>query len=231
MAQNASVPNETNIGYSDYRATVDDALRFHAERFGRENYDEFDSDAPLRGRQTVRSLYRKRHKSPCVQLGPPRRRNQQIEGIRQGFNFTRNPSSNEMIDNRSLGSPQLSFSSMTGGSNASIPSMFGSNTSGSSQSIDTISSDSSSSGLRILPKDPSRSNSRNTLNDVHSLCSSTTSLEQQMDDEDSRAGEQDSHFVVPRRINGSLNASGIKVSSHYLPREILRFHLALHVIQ
>ena len=105
MTHNAFAQNETNNGYSDFRATVDDALRFHAEKFGRENYDKFDSDVPLRGRPTVRSVYRKRHKSPCVQLGPPRRKNQQIEGIRQGFSFTRNPSSDEMIDNRSLGSP------------------------------------------------------------------------------------------------------------------------------
>ena len=210
---------QANNGYSDYRATVDDALRIHAEKFGRENYDEFDSDAPLRGMPTVRSLNRKRHKSPCVQLGPPRRKNhpkeitqkknQQFEEIRQGLSFTRNPSSDEMIDSRSLGSPQPSFSSMTHGSNASIPSMFGSNTSGSSQSIDSISSNSSSSGLRLLPKDPSRSSSTNTLDDVHSISTSTTSLEQDMVVDYSSNLKADLQFALPRTKN---DASTLKVS-------------------
>ena len=120
------------------------ASKFDAERFERsfderKNYDEL---TPLQSRPTARTDFRKGHKSKFAQLVRSTRRNQLIEADRQGFGVARNPSIAEKIDNGSLGSPQQSYSSMTGGRN----------TSGSSQSIDTISSDSSSSGLRILPK-------------------------------------------------------------------------------
>ena len=206
-------PQNSDDNNLDIRATARDLLRVHAERFGRENYDEFNPNlipnATLRGRQTIRPDYRRRRKSPCVQLVRSTKRNQPIEENRQGFSLSRNPSIAEMLDNRSLGSPQQSFSSMTHDSNASIPSMFGSNTSGSSQSIDTISSDSSSSGLRLLPKDPSRSSSTNTLDDVHSISTSTTSLEQDMDVDYSKNLDADMQFAVPRTKN---DASTLKVS-------------------
>ena len=49
----------------DRQATIDDALRIHAERFGRENYDEFDSNAQLRGRSTDRTVKPDFKKSMC----------------------------------------------------------------------------------------------------------------------------------------------------------------------
>ena len=106
----------------------------------------------------------------------------QIENNRQGYNFARNPSIPEIIAERSLGSPVPSNSSMAGGSNQSIPSLFSSNISSSRDSLDTISSETSSSGLYILPKEPSRPSSRNTCSDIHSEWTSTTSLDQEMDD-------------------------------------------------
>ena len=151
-----------------------------------ENYDEFDSNAQLRGRSTDRTVKpefkRPRRKSPCVQLGRPRRKTPQIENIRQGYSFARNHSIPEMKAELSLGSPVPSNSSLTGGSNDSIPSLFSSNISSSRDSLDTTSSETSSSGLYILPKKPSRPSSRNTCNDIHSEWTSTTSLDQEMDD-------------------------------------------------
>ena len=158
-----------------------------AERFEKENNDDLTQS---RRRLTVRNVFRKQE-NPRIQLVRSRK-NQQIEADRQGFSVTRNPSIAENIDNRSLNSPQQS------GGNVSISSTFGSNTSCSLQSIDTISSVSSSSGLYILPKDPSQSSSRNTLHDVHSLCSS---LEQQMNIENSYDLEAHSRFAVPRTEN------------------------------
>ena len=183
--------NETNF---DRQAVIDDAVRIHAERFGRENYDEFDSNTTTRGRSLghfKRPDFRKRRKSPCVELGRPSRKSDRIEINRQGYSFARNPSLPEMIPERSLESPVPSLSSMTGGSNDSIPSSLNSNISSSSNSVnsisssmnsvDTNSSESSSSGLFILPKEPSRSSSRNTFSDIHSEWSSTTALDQEMD--------------------------------------------------
>ena len=168
----------------DRQAIIDDAVRIHAERFGRENYDEFDSNAQLRGRSTDRTVtptFKKpRRKSPCVQLGRQGRKTPQIENIRQGYSFARNPSIPEMLAHRSLGSPVPSNSSMTGGSNHSIPSLFSSNISSSRDSLDTISSE--TSGLFILPKEPSRPSSQNTCSDIHSEWTSTTSLDKEMDD-------------------------------------------------
>ena len=40
MSETNFYQNSTN---ANMQATIDDALRIHAERFGRENYDEFDS--------------------------------------------------------------------------------------------------------------------------------------------------------------------------------------------
>ena len=171
---------------------------FDAERFESKTYDESTSS---RRRPIVITDFRKGHKSKYAQLVRSLRRNQLIEANRQGFSVSRNPSIAEMIDYQSLGSPQQSYSSMTTGSNTSIPSMFGSNASDCSQSSDTISSVSSSSGLYILSKDPSISKSRNTMNDVHSLSISTTSLEQQIDIANSCNLEDNLQFVEPRTEN------------------------------
>ena len=165
-----------------------------AERFENENNDDLTQS---RRRLTVRHDLRKRE-NPRIQLVRSTRNNQQIEADRQGFSVARNPSIAENIDNPSLNSPQQSYFFMTGGSNTSISSLFGSNTSCSLQSIDTISSVSSSSGLRLLPNDPSQSSSTNTLHDVHSICSS---LEQQMNIENSCDLEAHLQFAVPRTEN------------------------------
>ena len=210
MNQSLLSQNETN---PDARAEVPDMLRFFDSVLGKEvkeeNYDDFDSESPLepplRGRLTSRydqSGFRRRQKSPCLQIKPPKRKTQPIEMRRQGLNIARNPSTTEILPNSSLLSPQPSYSSMTGGSNQSLPSLY-SNLSSSTHSIDSISSASSSSGLRILPNDPSRSCSRDTLDDVHSLRSSTVSLNQKMDVE-----ESGSEFKIPT----TQNLSKLKVS-------------------
>lgn len=249
MPGNNFSQNETNF---DRQATVDDALRIHAERFGRENYDEFNSDASPRGRSVARSErhdFRKRRKSPCVQLDRQRRKTfdqemdgsldqggtldagtQQIEINRQGFSFARNPSIPEMIFQRSLDSPVPSHSSMTGRSDLSIPSLFSSNISSSRESIDTSSSATSSSGIFIIPKEPSsleglsRSSSRNTFSDIHSEWSSTTALDQEIDGNIGQGGTLDQEMnsteaYSSNSTNGlqfdapqTQNQTGLKVS-------------------
>lgn len=183
-----------NYRIFDRKAIVDDPVRIHAD--GRENYDEFVSNATPRGRSIGRfkiSYVRKRRKSPCVQL--PRRKAHHIEINPQGFCFSRNPSIPEMITERLLDTLAPSQSSMTFERYDSFPIWLDSNTdsstdsddaisstesvhtiSSSSDSDDTSSSVTSSSGLFILPKDPSRSSSRNTFNEIHSERTSTISL-------------------------------------------------------
>ena len=195
------------------RQTIDDALQFHSDRFGKEikaeKYDDFELDhdpkldyASRRGRSTSRNVqfdFRKpRQKSPCVQLGRPKRKTQQIETNRQGFCFTRNPSIPEMISTRSLESPQPSHSSMLGDSIGSIPSMLSSNISNSSHSIDAVSSVCSSSRSCILPADTSRSSSRNTFDFVQSAWTSTTSLYEEIN-----VGEVGLEFEMPATEHSS----------------------------
>ena len=249
MPGNNFYRNETNF---DRQGTVDDALRIHAERFGRENYDEFDSDATPRGRSVGRSErhdFRSRRKSPCVQVNRQRSKTldqemggnpdqggtlgqetRQIELNRQGYSFARNPSEPEMIFQRSLDSPVPSHSSMSGGSDLSIPSLLSSNISSSRDSVNTSSSGTSSSGLFILPKEPSsleglsRSSSSNTFNDIHYGWTSTTLLDQEMNANLEQGGTLDEEMESTEAYNSNntngpqfdapqtQNQTGLKVS-------------------
>ena len=125
------------------RETIDDLLSYHNSIFGKEiKAEKEDELRPLdpslsRGRPSNRfdrTDFRRRHKSPSVQVAPPRRitaekqkeklEEKPIEVKRQGFNMTRNPSITEIVPGSSLISPQPSYSSMTGGSNQSLSSLY-----------------------------------------------------------------------------------------------------------
>ena len=142
-------------------------LLFHAKKFRNydlEDYDNFDvnaTDAP-RGRSNDRfkkPSSRRRQKSPCYQLGPPRRWRDIPAG--QGRNFSQAPSLPKAPSVTSIESMETSNSSI-GGSDMSITT--------------SLSSDSSSSGSRMLSSEPSRSSSRNTMNGLQSPWTSTSSL-------------------------------------------------------
>ena len=130
-------------------------FHFRAKKFRKsdlEDYDNFDvnaaADAP-KGRSHYR--YRKpgSRKSPCYQLEPPRKQRWRDILAGQANNFSKAPSI-QTINTSVVGSVM------------SITSSFSSN--------------SSSSGSRMLISEPSRSYSRNTMNGLQSPWTSTSSL-------------------------------------------------------
>ena len=140
-------------------------LRFHAQKFRNydlEDYDNFDvnaTDAP-RGRSNDRfkkPSSRRRQKSPCYQLEPPRRQLWRDISTGQERNFSEAPSIPKAQSVISIESMQTVNTSVWG-------------------SVLSITSSSSSSGARILPSEPSRSSSRNTMNGFQSPWTSTSSL-------------------------------------------------------
>ena len=133
-------------------------FHFRAKKFRKsdlEDYDNFDvnaaADAP-KGRSNYRYRKpgsRKRQKSPCYQLEPPRRQRWRDIPAGQANNFSKAPSIQTI--NTSVGGSVMSITS-------------------------SLSSDSSSSGSRMLISEPSRSYSRNTMNGLQSPWTSTSSL-------------------------------------------------------
>ena len=124
-------------------------------KYDLEDYDNFDvnaaADAP-KGRSNYRYRKlgsRKRQKSPCYQLEPPRRQRWRDIPAGQVNNFSKAPSI-QTINTSVVGSVMSITSS--------------------------LSSDSSSSGSRLLISEPSRSYSRNTMNGLQSPWTSTSSL-------------------------------------------------------
>ena len=163
-------------------------LRIHAQRFRKydsEDYDNFDGNAEAaapRGRSNDRfkKPSRSRHKSPCYQLGPPRRQRWRDIPAGQGRNFSQAPSLPKAPSVTSIESMQTSDLSI-GGSNMSITS--------------SLSSDSSSSGSRMLSSEPSRSSSRNTMNGLQSPWTSTTSLNHDTDPDPCSRGRKVSIYI------------------------------------
>jgi len=134
-----------------------------------ENYDNFDVYAAagaLRGRPNdlfKKTGSRRRQKSPCYQLGPPRRQLWRDISTGQERNFSQAPSIPKAQSVISIESMQTVNTSVWG----SVMSITSSSSS---------SGGSSSSGARILPLEPSRSSSRNTMNGFQSPWTSTSSL-------------------------------------------------------
>ena len=145
-------------------------FHFRAKKFRKsdlEDYDNFDvnaaADAP-KGRSNYRYRKpgsRKRQKSPCYQLEPPRRQRWRDIPPGQAKNFSKASSIIKAQSVTSKESMQTINTSVVG-SVMSITS--------------SLSSDSSSSGSRMLVSEPSRSYSRNTMNGLQSPWTSTSSL-------------------------------------------------------
>ena len=147
------------------RDEVSGMLRIHAQRFRNyesEDYDNFDDNPSPRGRSNdhfKKPGSRRRQKSPCVQV--ERRQRWRDIPAGQGRNFSQAPSLPKAPSVTSIESMETNYSSI-GGSDMSITS--------------SLSSDSSSSGSRMLSSEPSRSSSRNTMNGLQSPWTSTSSL-------------------------------------------------------
>ena len=138
-------------------------MKFHNDDL--EDYDNFDVYAAVNGRSDDRfkkTGSRRRQKSPCYQLGPPRRQLWRDFPDEQGRNFSQAPSIPKAPSVTSIESIQTINTSVRG----SVISITGSMSS---------SGGSSSSGARILPSEPSRSSSRNTMYGLQSW-TSTSSL-------------------------------------------------------
>ena len=128
-----------------------------------------DAAGALRGISNDRfkkTSSRKRQKSPCYQLGPPRRQLRTNSLAGQERNFSQAPSIPKAPSERSIESMDTINTSVGGGVMCITCSM---------------SSGSSSSGSRILPSEPSRSSSRNTMYGLQSPWTSTTSLNHDKD--------------------------------------------------
>ena len=166
-SNNNQVDRDTPQSYD--RDEVSGMLRFHAREFRNydlEDYDNFDPDAAAaapRGRSNDRfKTPRSRHKSPCYQQPKPTRRQRWRDiPAGQGRNFSQAPSLPKAPSVTSIESMETSNSSI-GGNDMSITT--------------SLSSDSSSSGSRMLSSEPSRSSSRNTMNGLQSPWTSTSSL-------------------------------------------------------
>ena len=131
-----------------------------------DNFDVYAAVGALNGRSNDRfkkTGSRRRQKSPCYQLGPPRRQLWRDFPDEHGRNSPQAPSIPKAPSVTSIESIQTINTSVGG----SVISITGSMSS---------SGGSSSSGARILPSEPSMSSSRNTMYGIQSPWTSTSSL-------------------------------------------------------